>query len=52
MFDHKNNKTKIENLVSYLFTEFNADSKSVLVFLLALIVFDFYSFEISKINNK
>ena len=32
--------------------EFNADSKSVLVFVLALIVFDFYSIGISKINNQ
>ena len=54
IFDHKNNKTKIENMASYFCAEFHADSKSVFVFVLALIVFDFYSFEISKskINNQ
>ena len=41
------NKTKIKNVSSYLCVEFNADTKTVLVFLLALIVFDF-SFEGSK----
>ena len=39
---------KIENQASQLCAEFNADSKTVLVFILALIVFDFYSFEGSK----
>ena len=37
-------KIRPENLKS-LCAEFNADSKTVFVFLLALIVFDFYSFE-------
>ena len=51
IFDHKNIKTKIENLTSLLCAEFHADSKSV--FVLALIVFDFYFFfEISQINQK
>ena len=39
---------KIENQASYLCAEFDADSKTVFVFILALIVFDFYSFEDSK----
>ena len=39
---------KIENQASYLCAEFDADSKTVFVFILALIVFDFYSFEGSK----
>ena len=52
IFDHKNNKTKIEHLASWLCAEFHANSKSVFVFVLALIVFDFYSFEISKINTQ
>ena len=53
IFDHENHKAKIKNLASLLCAEFNADSKSVLFFfVLALIVFDFYSFEISKINNQ
>ena len=38
---------KIENVSSLHYLElFNADSKTVLVFFLALIVFDFYSFEL------
>ena len=41
-------KTKIENRHSKFCAEFDADSKTVLVFFLALIVFDFYSFEGSK----
>ena len=36
---------KIENQASYLCAEFDADSKTVFVFILALIVFDFYSLE-------
>ena len=50
---------KIKNLSSFknddtkkLCAEFNADSKSVLVFVLALIVLNFYSFEIPKMNNQ
>ena len=39
---------KLENIASPLCAEFNADSKTVLVFLLALIVFDFSYFECSK----
>ena len=39
---------KIENQASKLCAEFNADFKTVLVCILALIVFDFYSFEGSK----
>ena len=42
--------TKIENRDSKFCAEFNADSKTALVFLLALIVFDFYSFEDRKTN--
>ena len=37
IFDHKNNKTKIENLASQLGAELNADSKSVLVYVLVSI---------------
>ena len=37
---------KIENFSSFLRLELNADPKTVLVLFLALIVFDFYSFEI------
>ena len=37
---------KIENVSSLLHLKFNADPKTVLVLFLALIVFDFYSFEI------
>ena len=40
--------TKIKNQDSKLCAEFDANSKTVLVFFLALIVFDFYSFEGSK----
>ena len=47
-FDLQKKGLKIENLDLYFPTEFNADSKTVFVFLLALIVFDFYSFEGSK----
>ena len=36
---------KFENRVVVLCAEFNADVETVFVFLLALIVFDFYSFE-------
>ena len=43
-----NNKTKIENQDTQFCAEFDADSKAVLVFLLALIVFDLFSFEGSK----
>ena len=39
---------KIENRASYLCAEFNVDSKTVLVFIITWIVFDFYSFEGSK----
>ena len=39
---------KIEDQASYLCAEFDADSKTVFVFILALIVFDFSSFEGSK----
>ena len=38
----------MENRASYLCAKFNADSKTVLVSILALIVFNFYSFEGSK----
>ena len=38
----------IENRASQLCAEFNVDSKTNLVFILALIIFDFYSFEGSK----
>ena len=48
IFPHQKNKTKIENRDSKFCAEFDADSKTVLVFFLALIVFDFYSFEGSK----
>ena len=49
IFPHQKNKTKIENRDSKYCAEFDADSKTVLVlFFLALIVFDFYSFEGSK----
>ena len=34
------------------FLEFNSDSKTILVFVLALIVFDFSPFEISKKKKK
>ena len=40
----KNLKKKIENRDSKFCLEFDADSKTVLVFLLALMVFDFYLF--------
>ena len=40
--------TKIENRDSNFCAEFNANSKTVLIFFLTLIVFDFYSFEGSK----
>ena len=36
---------KLKKRASKLCAEFNADSKTVLVFILVLIVFDFYSFE-------
>ena len=51
--DNSKNKyeTKIENRFVKLCAEFNADLKTVFVFLLALIVFDFYSFEKKK-NRK
>ena len=39
---------KIENQASQLCAEFDADSQTVFVLILALIVFDFYSFEGSK----
>ena len=39
---------KIKNRDSKFCVEFDADSKTVLVFFLALIIFDFYSFEGSK----
>ena len=42
------NKTKIANQDTKFGAEFDADSKTVLVFLLALIVFDLFSFEGSK----
>ena len=42
---HQKNKTKVENISLLLCAEFIADSKNVLVFLLALIVFDLFSFE-------
>ena len=49
IFPHQKNKTKIKNQDSKFCAKFNADSKTVLVFFfLALIVFDFYSFEGSK----
>ena len=40
--------TKIKYRDSKFCAEFDANSKTVLVFFLALIVFDFYSFEGSK----
>ena len=47
------NKTKIENRFVSLCAKFNADFKTVLVFFLALIVMDFYSFEnLKKKKNK
>ena len=42
------NKTKIANQDTKFGAEFDSDSKTVLVFLLALIVFDLFSFEGSK----
>ena len=48
IFPHQKYTTKIENRDSKFCAEFDADSKTVLVFFLALIVFDFYSFEGSK----
>ena len=48
IFPHQKNKTKIKNLDSKFCAEFDTDSKTVLVFFLALIVFDFYFFEGSK----
>ena len=48
IFPHQKNKTKIENRDSTFCADFDADSKTVLVFFLTLIVFDFYSFEGSK----
>ena len=45
-------KTKIENRDSMFCYEFDADSKTVLVFVLALMVFDFYSFNFFKIPLK
>ena len=47
IFPHQKNKTKIKNRDSKFCAEFDADFKTVLFFL-ALIVFDFYSFEFSK----
>ena len=47
IFNHRK-KTKIENRVTKFCAEFDADSKTVLVFILALIVFDLFSFEGSK----
>ena len=41
----------LKKMASYSCAELNVDSKFVLVFVLALMVFDFYSFEISKIDN-
>ena len=49
IFPHQK-KTKIKNRDSKFCAEFDADSKTVLVFFLALIVFDFYSFECSKMH--
>ena len=48
IFPHQQNKTKIGIRSFVRIQKFDADSKTVLVFLLALIVFDFYSFEGSK----
>ena len=48
IFNHQKNKTKIENRDTKFYAKFDADSKTVLVFLLALIVFDLLSFEGSK----
>ena len=39
---------EIENRFVQFCADFNVDSKTVFVFFLALIVFDFYSFEGSK----
>ena len=44
----KKNKTKIKNRDSKFCAEFDADCKTVLVYFLPLIVFDFYSFEGSR----
>ena len=44
------NKTNIENQDTKFCSEFDADSKTVLVFLLALIIFDLFSFEGSKMH--
>ena len=52
IFPHQKNKTKIENRDSKFCAEFDANSKTVLVFVLALIVFDFYSSEGSKTHFK
>ena len=45
IFPHQKNKTEIENQDSKFCAELDADSKTVHVFFLALIVFNFYSFE-------
>ena len=50
IFNHRKNKTKIEKRDTKFCAEFDADSKTVLVFLLALIVFDLFSFEGSKMH--
>ena len=44
---HQKNNTKIENLFLKLRSKFYTDFKTVLVFVLASIVFAFYNFEIS-----
>ena len=41
-------RLKIENRFVYFCAEFDVDSKTVFVFFLAFIFFDFYSFEGSK----
>ena len=48
IFPHQKNKMKIENRDSKFCAEFYTDFKTVLVFVLAMMVFNFYSFEGSK----
>ena len=50
IFDHENNKTKIR-LHNFVRNSMQILNTYLLVFVLALIVFDFY-YEISKINNQ
>ena len=52
IFNHQKNKTKIGNQDTKFCSEFDADSKTFLIFLLALIVFDLLPFEGSKCKNQ